>query len=526
MRSKLGLEERTGNADSLSRIPCGGKRCLCSYSCSDPTLSDFDENPCPLRVVQDENLTCDNIDPDYVYCSQIEMSDDEINASQNCETKSQELPFPWTRESMKKAQREDPVLKIIIQYLEAGSKPNWKEISNAGEQTKSFLACWKNLSIQEDLLFRKNIESKLKQVSYQLVIPEVYRSNLLYHYHDSIIGGHLGVAKVYSKLQAKYFWPNMRESVFLYIKTCLTCQKKKSPPKSYCAPLQKYVVGVPFERVATDVMGPLVETQHHNRYILVVTDYFTRWVEAYPIRDQTAETIAKVLASEWVTRFGCMSELHSDNGTNFVSEIMQSLCKLLGIERSTTCVRRPQSDGVCERFNHTVQNMLSTALTDHIFDWDEVLPFLMMAYRASKHESTGFSPNKMLYGKEIKLPLEAYAPETPDSQEFKAPEYVEHIQNLLKKSHAIAMENLERAVEYQQRSYLNRLKPHAYHLKEAVWYWRPVFKKGQCPKLMSFWIGPFFIVEILSDVVYRIQRNARCNSQIVHHNQIKPCYLP
>ena len=272
-------------------------------------------------------------------------------------------------------------------------------------------------------------------------------------------------------------------------------------------------------------MGPLVETQHHNRYILVVTDYFTRWVEAYPIRDQTAETIAKVLASEWVTRFGCMSELHSDNGTNFVSEIMQSLCKLLGIERSTTCVRRPQSDGVCERFNHTVQNMLSTALTDHIFDWDEVLPFLMMAYRASKHESTGFSPNKMLYGKEIKLPLEAYAPETPDSQEFKAPEYVEHIQNLLKKSHAIAMENLERAVEYQQRSYLNRLKPHAYHLKEAVWYWRPVFKKGQCPKLMSFWIGPFFIVEILSDVVYRIQRNARCNSQIVHHNQIKPCFF-
>lgn len=220
-----------------------------------------------------------------------------------------------------------------------------------------------------------------------------------------------------------------------------------------------------------------------------------------------------------------MSELHSDNGTNFVSEIMNSLCKLLGIEKSTTIVRRPQSDGVCERFNHTIQAMLSTALAEHVFDWDEILPFLLMAYRTSRHESTGFSPNKMLFGTEIRMPLEAYAPESPDNNRFNAPEYVEFIQKMLKKSHTIAREHLEKAVEYQQRSYLNRLNPHAYQLKEPIWYWRPVFKKGQSPKLLSFWTGPYYIVEILSDVVYRIQKNARCTSKIVHHNQIKPCFF-
>lgn len=408
--------------------------------------------------------------------------------------------------------------------MKTGVKPVWKEVSEAGEDIKSFLASWKNLSIHENILFRKNIDSQLKQTTYQMVIPLVYRRPLLNHYHDSLVGGHLGVAKVYSKLQTKFFWPKMRESIYLHVKTCMSCQRKKCPPKAFCAPLQKYVVGVPFERVAADVMGPLTETNKYNRYILVVTDYFTRWVEAYPLQDQKAETIARVLASEWVTRFGCMSELHSDNGTNFVSDIMQSLCRILGVERSTTVVRRPQSDGVCERFNHTVQNMLATALTEHVFDWDEILPFLMMAYRASRHESTGFTPNKMMFGCEIRLPVEAFTPETPNDKAFQGPEYVSYIQEMLRNSHEIAMRNLQKAVVYQQRSYLNRLRPHQYSLKDLVWYWRPVFKKGQCPKLLSFWTGPFFVVEVLSDVVYRIQRTSRCTSKIVHHNQIKPCF--
>ena len=86
-------------------------------------------------------------------------------------------------------------------------------------------------------------------------------------------------------------------------------------------------------------------------------------------------------------------------------------------------------------------------------------------------------------------------------------------------------EGMNMKVEYQQQSYLNRLKSHAYQLNDPVWYWRPVFKKGQSPKLLSFWIGPFFVVDVLSGVVYRIQRNARCNSQIVNHNQMKPCFF-
>ena len=106
---------KNGNADSLSRIPCGGKRCICEYACSDPTLPDFEENPCPLRVVRDQTLTCENVDLNSVYSAEIEVLElDEVNVSQSVSENNPNFPFPWTKESMNGAQKEDSVLKEVI----------------------------------------------------------------------------------------------------------------------------------------------------------------------------------------------------------------------------------------------------------------------------------------------------------------------------------------------------------------------------------------------------------------------------
>ena len=421
---------KNGNADSMSRIPCGGKRCLCEYSCSDPTLNDFKERPCPLRTTQsidlDTPVSCEDIAVEAVCSFNKVYIETEVKAT--AQDRSTELPFPWTKESIKEAQKLDPVLSEIIYWVEKKEKPKWNDVSHLGKDVKSYLAGWKNLLISDETLYRKTTEAIENQIAYQLVIPEYYKSKLLHQYHDANTGGHLGFAKVYAKMHNKYFWSDMKEEILLYCRTCFDCQRKKNPPKSFCAPLQRYIVGVPFERVACDVMGPILETERGNRYILIVTDYFSRWVEAYPLQNQTAESIAGVLAREWIARFGCPAELHSDNGSNFESEIVHELCRLLGIDKTSTVVRRPQSDGVCERFNHTVQAMIATVLdAETVFDWDIILPFLMMAYRSSKHESTGFSPCKMVFGKEIALPIEAYTPNAPSDKEFNAPEFVKNI---------------------------------------------------------------------------------------------------
>ena len=138
-----------------------------------------------------------------------------------------------------------------------------------------------------------------------------------------------------------------------------------------------------------DIQGPIVETPRKNRYILVISDYFSKWVEAYAMPDQTTETIAGIFVREWISRYGCPSFLHTDLGRNLESAIMKAVCDLLGIIKTHTVARNPQSDGQVERFNRTIQQILAKTVEDKPFDWDLFLPFAVMAYRSSKHESTG-----------------------------------------------------------------------------------------------------------------------------------------
>ena len=137
------------------------------------------------------------------------------------------------------------------------------------------------------------------------------------------------------------------------------CGSRNNPQCKPRAPLVPSKVGFPGERLAMDVVGPFPKSDQGNKYVLIISDYFTRWTEAYPIPNQEAVTIAETLVMEYICRYGVPQYLHTDQGRNFESKLIKEVCELLGINKTRTSPYHPQSDGMVERFNRTLEAMLS-----------------------------------------------------------------------------------------------------------------------------------------------------------------------
>ena len=155
-----------------------------------------------------------------------------------------------------------------------------------------------------------------------------------------------------------------------------------------------------------DLLDMSVTTSRGNRYVFVIVDCFTRWTEAFPLPDKTAQSVADALFNQVFCRFGMPAVIHSDQGREFENKILQELCLLGGSHKTKTTPYHPESDGMVERFNRTLLMMLAMFAGKNRDDWDDLLPAVMMAYRSSVHESTGFSPYRLMFGEECTLPMD------------------------------------------------------------------------------------------------------------------------
>ena len=241
------------------------------------------------------------------------------------------------------------------------------------------------------------------------------------------------------------------------------------------AKLQQDPVGRRFQRVAIDIMGEFSETENGNKYILVICDYFTKWTQAFPLPDQTAFTVAETLMINCFSLFGLPETIHSDQGRNFESELFQELCKLLNIRKTRTTPYHPQSDGMVERFNRTCQQMLKIFVNENRDDRDDHLPYIMMAYRSSPHESTGLSPNVLMFGDEISLPIDLMvgAPPRHDARYKCRTEYVEWLRQATRRAHEFAFKQLKVAAKLQKNYYDKTSKEMSFCPESFVWWWYP-----------------------------------------------------
>ena len=482
-----------GNADALSRGPC--RQC---------GMDDSTENACKVvtRSAAKNQPMASQAEPDP------------------------STPDPWTGVGdlsvgpLATAQKSDPVLSKLLAWREAGDRPPWIKVSAEGLDLKVYWAQWDSLTQKDGLLCRK-LHMDRGPDRIQVLLPTSLQEQALQQCHDAVTAGHMGIRRTLASVRARFFWPRMRKAVERWCRDCTICASRKHPNQKRRGPLQKYQMGLPMERVALDITGPWPVSHEGNRYVLVVSDYFTKWSEAYPIPDQEAKTVAETFVKQFIARFGAPLLVHTDQGTNFQSRLFREMCALMGVKKTRTTAFHPQSDGQVENFNKTLGTMIAAFVTENQKTWDRDLAVLMMAYRATPHESTKMTPNMLMLGREVSMPLDIQIGLAPEMETQEETEYAEELRIRLENAYLAARENLGVSAERQKRYYDLKALDQPYSIGDLAWLINKSRRKGRCPKLQKKWLGPVVVEQKLNDVTYRI-RTSKQDSKVVHFDLLKP----
>lgn len=359
----------------------------------------------------------------------------------------------------------------------------------------------------------------IKKEDRQLIlVPRNLREKAIRLHHDLPTAGHAGIKKTMLRIMEKFYWPKMKIDVTQFIRACDACSKRSDYGKTK-APLGNFHETTEFGyRLASDIVGPLPLTRSSNKYILTVIDHFTRYAEFIALPDQTAETVAQALVQRIITKIGVPVELITDQGSNFTSELLKQVCKLLRIKKLQTTAYHPMSNGRAERVHQVIPKMLSHYLNKNQSDWDELLPMVTMAYNSQVHESTGFTPYEMVHGKKMRTPLESDLTITENTDIYT--DYVEDLRAKLREISEMSKECQTQVRSTQKQQYDKKAVETNYTVGQMVYLHVPQIKRGTVKKLSRLWKGPYKVVEVVSNlnVVLRIRgKNVK-----VHVNRIKP----
>ena len=371
-----------GNADGLSRAPSSPCRQCTRPDCPPATLI-FHDSDQPFDSVSTGSSEDADLVPVQSGEDWIARLDDDLSR-----------PVGTSGDSFRISalQREDPVCVTLHDWVLAEEFPAWAEVKSMLPELRSLWHHRNNLSVDDNGTLWRKRSSQSAQL--QLLVPKAGREQLFLSYHASLFGGHLGRTRTLARLADRFYWTGMADDVKDWLSQCVACIKRKSPVGRH-HPLGHIPTGHCWDRIAMDILDVCDPTPEGFRYILVIADYFSKWTEAFPMKNKCADTVADILVEKIILRFGMPLVIHSDQGREFENGLMKSLCALLGCTKTRTAPYHPESDGMIERFNRTCLMMLSMFVNDRRDNWHELLPFIMHAYRTSVHESTGYSPFRL-----------------------------------------------------------------------------------------------------------------------------------
>lgn len=355
------------------------------------------------------------------------------------------------------------------------------------------------------------IEIDILMCSKIVVIEPMEQHRLISEYHNSLVGGHLGIKKSILKMGERYYWRGMARQIKKFIRKCPECQKNKHG-KQTRMPLQIFTTPKkPFDVIAIDIVGPMPTTVNDNKYFLSVQCNFSKYIILIPLVNQEANTVAKALAEKVLLIYGLPRCLFSDQGTNFQSKLFKRLCNLLRIKQIRTTPFAPWSNGSCERVHRGIKEALRTYVNKDSNDWDAFLPHIAFCYNSAVHSATKYTPYELVFGQKAEIPIS-------NSNNYELisfyDDYVNEFKNKHKLAIQIARENIISNKNAQKTQYDKHINPITFKKGDLV-----LIRTHSQKKLSSLFHGPYEVLECVSNTNTKVM--VKSKPKVLHNNNLK-----
>ena len=427
---------------------------------------------------------------------------------------------------LREAQEQDEVLGQVRKWVREGKEPSRLERHQLTPAGRIYADLLSELRLNADGLLVRITDPNHRgvEVANRPCIPSELQRDLILEFHRA--GGHMAAATTMQRLASKIFFPGMKSNVLEALSTCIPCQIKNKRVKDQRHTLVSVQSGFAFQKLSVDFVGPLPESANGNKFLLTVKCCFTRWVEAFPIKEATALNTVKALEREVFARYGIPEELHSDRGKQFRSNLYWFVAKEYGIEVTATPSYNPKSNPV-ERLHRDLGTMLRAVTYSTDQDWEECLPACLFALRTAVCRMTGFAPYRLLFGRDARMAIDiafGKPPGVPAGGSMDYGEYVAKLRSRLDVAQAYARKHIAEQVRRQRKAYNSERR--LFEVGCKVW----LFSPPNNTKLGRFWSGPWIVTEKLSDVVVAIraapEMGATVPPQTVSIDRLKLYHTP
>ncbi|XP_035984622.1 uncharacterized protein LOC118558239 [Fundulus heteroclitus] len=424
------------------------------------------------------------------------------------------------RSQLHNLQQQDATVNRALFYVQRHRKPNAHERAAESSCVLRLLKHWERLKVCNGILYRVKRDHRMNKKIFQVVIPESLKHQVLHGVHDA--AGHQGRSRTLSLASERFFWTGMGKDVVAHVKHCQRCILGKTPEPAASAPLENIRTSAPMELVCID-FWTAESGDKKTTDVLVVTDHFSKLALAFPCRNQSAKQVARCLWDKFFCIYGFPKRIHSDQGANFESRLIRDLLEMAGVHKSHTTPYHPMGNGITERFNRTLGGMIRTLSPKYKCKWPQMLQMLTFSYNCTVHETTGFAPFYLMFGRIPRLPVDVMFHHVLENVSVVSHhEFVDHLRRDLSEAAQIARQHAHDEQNRHAKIYNRKVKGSPLAVGDRVLLANRG-EKGK-KKVADRWDStPFDVVSVKPEIhVYRIRDAATGKEKVVHRNMLLP----